>query len=79
MHMTLERWCEVQSQQNPQFDYWLKILSLEIILLLYIRAIGEGNFQLYIAIKNYPMDVCIKSHALLEMTTSSHSGHAVTF
>ncbi len=48
MHMTLERWCEVQSQQNPQFDYWLKTWSLEIILLLYIRAIREGNFQLYI-------------------------------
>ncbi len=47
-HMTLERWCELQSQQNPQFDYWLKTLSLEIILLLYTRAIREGNFQLYI-------------------------------
>ena len=47
-HVTLERWCVLQAQQCPQFDYWLKTLSLEIILLLYIRAIREGNFQLYI-------------------------------
>ena len=30
------------------FNYWLKSLSLEILLLLYIRSIREGNFQLYI-------------------------------
>jgi hypothetical protein len=47
-HVALERWCVLQSQQCPQFDYWLKTLSLEIVLLLYIRAIREGDFQLYI-------------------------------
>jgi len=30
------------------FNYWLKLLSLEILLLLYIRSICEENFQLYI-------------------------------
>jgi len=47
-HMDMERWCVLQAQPCLQFDYWLKTLSLEIILLLYITAICEGNFQLYI-------------------------------
>ncbi len=37
----------VPAQQSVQFDYWLKTLSLEIIMLLFIRSIHEGNFQLY--------------------------------
>lgn len=46
--LPLEHWCEKRAQQSVQFDYWLKTLSLEIVLLLYVRAIREGNFQLYI-------------------------------
>jgi len=44
----LEQWCEVQAQQCVQFDYWLKTLSLEIVLLLFVRAFPEGNFPLYL-------------------------------
>ena len=33
---------------SVQFDYWLKTLSLEITLLLFVRSIREGNFQLYL-------------------------------
>ena len=46
--MTLEQWCLAQAQQSLMFNYWLNSLSLEILLLLYIRSIREGNFQLYI-------------------------------
>lgn len=46
--MPFEEWCVMQAQQSVQFDYWLKTLSLEIDLLLYIRALHEGNFELYI-------------------------------
>ena len=38
----------VYSQQSVHFDYWMKTLSLEILLLLYIRSIREGNFDLYV-------------------------------
>ena len=44
----LEQWCLEQAKQSLMFNYWLKSLSLEILLLLYIRSIREGNFQLYI-------------------------------
>ena len=33
---------------SVQFDYWLKTLLLEITLLLFVRSIHEGNFQLYL-------------------------------
>ena len=45
--LSFEQWCQVSAQQSVQFDYWLKTLSLEIIMLLFIRSICEGNFQLY--------------------------------
>lgn len=45
--LSLQRWCEVREQESVQFSYWLKILSLEITLLLFIRSLREGNFQLY--------------------------------
>ena len=36
------------SEKRPSvyFDYWLKTLSLEGLLLLYIRSLREGNFEL---------------------------------
>ena len=46
--MTFEEWCADQSSHSIQFNYWLKTLSLEILLLLYVRSLREGNFQLYI-------------------------------
>ena len=46
--LPLDQWCEAQAQQSFQFDYWLKTLSLEITLLLFVRSIREGNFQLYL-------------------------------
>ena len=45
--LSFEQWCQVSAQQSVQFDYWLKTLSLEIIMLLFSRSIREGNFQLY--------------------------------
>ena len=41
--MALEEWCAAQAH-----DYWIETLSLEIVLLLYIRSIREGNFDLYV-------------------------------
>lgn len=46
--MSLEQWCAMRAEQSVQFDYWQKTLSLEVLLLLYIRALREGNFQLYV-------------------------------
>ena len=46
--MAFEEWCAAQAQQSVHFDYWMKTLSLEIILLLYIRSIRKSNFYLYV-------------------------------
>lgn len=46
--LSLEQWCEVRAQESVQFYYWLKTVSLEIVMLLYVRSIREGNFQLYL-------------------------------
>jgi len=48
INLPLVQWCLSQAQQSLMFNYWLKTLSLEIVLLLYIRSIRTLNFQHYI-------------------------------
>ena len=43
-----EEWCIQRAKASVHFDYWLKTLSLELLLLRYIRSLREGNFQLYV-------------------------------
>ena len=45
---TFEEWCIQRAKASVHFDYWLKTLSLELLLLRYIRSLHEGNFQLYV-------------------------------
>lgn len=59
--LSLEQWCELRAQQSAHFYYWLKALALETLMLLYVRSLREGNFQLYlhgILDENYTLDVC---------------------
>ena len=43
-----EEWCIQRAKTTVHFDYWLKTLSLELLMLRYIRSLREGNFQLYV-------------------------------
>ena len=45
---SFEEWCTKRARESVHFNYWLKTLSLELLLLRYIRSIREGNFQLYV-------------------------------
>lgn len=48
VQLTYEEWCQERAKTCVYFDYWLKTLTLELLLLRYIRALREGNFQLYV-------------------------------
>ena len=41
--VTMDQRCTMSAQQSVQFDFWIKTLSLEILMLLYVRANGEGK------------------------------------
>ena len=43
-----EEWCTQRAKASVHFDYWLKTLSLEGFLLVYILSLREGNFELYV-------------------------------
>ena len=43
-----EEWCIQRAKTTVHFDYWLKTLFLELLMLRYIRSLREGNFQLYV-------------------------------
>ena len=43
-----DEWCAQQAKRSVDFDDWFKVLSLEIMLLVYVRSLREGNLDLYV-------------------------------
>ena len=46
--MSLEDWCDQRIEACPLFLFWSIILQLELEVMIYVRAIREGDFLLYI-------------------------------
>ena len=46
--MSLEDWCDQRVEACPLFLFWSIILQLELDAMIYVRAIREGDFLLYI-------------------------------
>ena len=46
--MSFEDWCDARSDSSPQFQFWSLILQLELVVMVYVKAIREANFLLYI-------------------------------
>ena len=46
--LSLKVWCSSRAELYPQFKFWLLILQLELAVLVYVRAIREGDFKLYV-------------------------------
>ena len=46
--MSLEDWCDQRVEACPLFLFWSIILQLELEVMIYVRAIREGDFLLYI-------------------------------
>ena len=46
--LSLEEWCSKKSDLYPQFTFWLLILQIELAVMIFVRAVRETNFQLYV-------------------------------
>jgi len=46
--LSFTAWCEEQSNDHPQFLYWCMTLSLELLVLQFVKSLREGSFHLYI-------------------------------
>lgn len=46
--LSIEDWCSSNAELYPQFKFWLFILQLELTVLLFVRAIREADFKLYV-------------------------------
>lgn len=51
---TFEEWCTQSAEESVHFNNSLKSLSLELLLLRYIRSIREANSQLYMESQMIP-------------------------
>ena len=45
--LSSEDWCKGRTLDSPQFHFWYLELSMELVILLLIRAFREINFELY--------------------------------
>ena len=45
--LSFEDWCDGRKLDSPQFHFWHLVLSMELVILLLIRAFQEANFELY--------------------------------
>lgn len=43
----LDEWIEERSKESPTFYYWLTVLNLEILLLEFMRAVRQGQFDMF--------------------------------
>ena len=46
--ISMEEWRTDRAAACPHFKFWSIILQLELTLMIYVRAIRKGNFELYI-------------------------------
>ena len=46
--MCIEDWCSSNAKLYPQFKFWLLILQMQLDVLVYVRAMREADFQLYV-------------------------------
>ena len=40
-------WCETCKEENPQFQFWELVLSMELVIFSLVRSFREANFNLY--------------------------------
>ena len=48
--MPFDEWCTERIEASPQFQYWLIVMQLELLVLVYVRSLRDANFLLYVAV-----------------------------
>ena len=43
-------WLSQKSKENTSFLYWKLVIDLEILILMYVRSLREGNFKLHLEV-----------------------------
>ncbi len=51
-NLILMHWEKESADKFPQFKYWILTLNLQILLLVFVRAQRDGNFDLYLETLN---------------------------
>jgi len=46
--LEFDDWCQQRAKTCPQFDYWATVLQVELTVLVYVRSLRQGSFQMYL-------------------------------
>ena len=57
-------WCSRQKTEYPTFYYWMTVLDLQLLLLVFITSLRDGDFNLYVQslIKMMPWFFALNHH-----------------
>ena len=76
-----EDWCHRRANYIPHFQYWATVLELEMLVLVYMRSLGQASFPMYLAALTelvpwfHALD---HTHTLCQVDPCSHEGHGST-
>ena len=70
-----ENWRTEKENSHPQFHFWSQVLTIEILVLEFIRSIRETNFELYRESLSCPLFLCTRSYTLCPMAVSTSQRH----
>ncbi len=66
--LDFDDWCNHMQVSHPQFNYWSKVMKLQLLFLQFLRSQREENFQLYRSIgQDNSLDVCHGPYPLCEV------------
>ena len=46
--LSFQEWCQRQTKERPQFQYWSLALALEVCILTFVRSLREADFDMYL-------------------------------
>ena len=47
IRLDFQQWQAKRSLESPQFQFWSKTPNLELLILVFVQSVREGNFKLY--------------------------------
>ena len=77
--MSFEDWCDARSHSSPQFQFWSLILKLEVVVMVYVRAIRGSQLSASrrSLVQDHPLVLLLKPYALFEMGANPFARHDV--
>ena len=49
-HRDFEEWINIHGKKSPHFKFWYTLLELECLMLMFVRILRSGNFEMFVEV-----------------------------